>query len=57
MDHYYDENDNLAMKIDRTMGTTTNMNPPASRTKDAINILVRKIEELEREIKDLKKNK
>ena len=49
-----EENDNLRMKVDRTLGTTFNMNSPASRTRDAISILVNKIEDLEREIKDLK---
>lgn len=45
---------NLRTKIDNAIGDCTGMNAPATRTKDAIDILVNKIEELEREIQYLK---
>ena len=46
--------DNLYIKISKIIGHTTNMNSPASRTVQAIELLVEKIEELEIEIKKLK---
>lgn len=50
----YSDDDSLSTKISKIVGGHTNMNPPASKTIEIIELLVSQIKVLEIEIKDLK---